>query len=545
MQTNHVKEKLQALFEAFTKNLPNKIRRLETQWKNLEMQWDPQQFQDFYREVHSLCGSAGTYGYTELGKSARSLEEYLKPLLTIDSLPPLHKFEIASLLGELRLSLEQAVPKALPGLKTADVTKSNLVYLLGADQQLIQEVKKFSHGATYYLQPVAGFSDLISAIKQDLPFALYIDLDYLKEDQASQLIQIRKEKAAIVPVLCVSDKNDLPPRLKAIRIGSQFFLQKPVDAFYLSKILDSLCDNSNEESYRILIVDDSQTLAEYYALILKNAGMTTKFITNPLSLLNAIDEFQPDLILMDIYMPNCTGLELAAVLRQEARYMRIPIIFLSTEENRFKQLSALNIGGDDFLTKPVLPRHLIETVRSRAKRASSLNYFMIRDSLTGLLNHTNILQRLEVELARASRQGFSVSFVMLDIDHFKKVNDNHGHPMGDKVLKNLSSLLLSSLRKTDIVGRYGGEEFAIIMPNTEGAACLIIMNTLREKFERLVHNINSHSFHATFSAGIANFPPLSEAKSLIASADKALYLAKREGRNRIVCFEMQSEETPS
>src|SRR5581483_11480586 len=151
-----------------------------------------------------------------------------------------------------------------------------------------------------------------------------------------------------------------------------------------------------------------------------------KTINNPLDTLRAISEFKPDLLLLDIYMPGCTGIEIASVLRQDPKYMHIPIIFLSSEEDKFKQLAALNLGGDDFLTKPVLPQHLIAAVKMRAKRAGIITSFIARDSLTNLYNHSSILHYLDLEMERAQRNQTPLSFVMIDIDFFKKINDRFG-----------------------------------------------------------------------------------------------------------------------
>jgi diguanylate cyclase (GGDEF)-like protein len=224
------------------------------------------------------------------------------------------------------------------------------------------------------------------------------------------------------------------------------------------------------------------------------------------------------------------------LLRQEPLYSRIPIVFVSTEDDKFKQLSALSLGGDDFLTKPIWPQHLIATVTSRAKRANILNFYMNTDSLTGLLNHANILQRLEIEVARARRENIPLSFIMIDLDHFKKINDRYGHPVGDQVLRKLSALLLSRFRKIDLIGRYGGEEFAVVLPNTNIAASLKICEGLREKFCQFIFNVNNSTFFATFSAGIASFPSVKDAPRLIVAADQALYKAKDNGRNQVMCF---------
>lgn len=535
MQSNEVKEKLQALLIAYTKNLPIKMGEIENLWDKLREHWDAAEFQDFHREVHSLSGSAGTYGYVELGKSARQLEIYLKALLDKSQLSVEQQHTISQLLAQLKASFLQIIPKQLESVQHSK--NDNVVFILDKDTRLVREIQKYSKESSYRIRCFPDFLSLITALKDQLPAILILDVECISDEDIPIFNNYLTKQRMPASIFCTAVKGDILTRLRAIRMGGQVFFQKPIDPFFLARALDQECGISSTRPYRILIIDDSEALAEYYALTLGEAGMITHYITNPLCFLEMINEFQPDLILMDIYMPECTGLELAAVLRQESQYTRIPIIFLSTEDDRLKQLSALSLGGDDFLTKPILPQHLIEAVRSRAKRADELNYFMTRDSLTGLLNHTNILQRLEIEFARAERESTPMSFVMIDIDLFKKVNDTYGHLIGDKVLKTLSALLTSSLRRTDVAGRYGGEEFALILPNTNAKGSLAVCNALREEFSKIPHKVNRSIFYSTFSAGISTFSPDYSVKDMITYADEALYIAKHNGRNQIVCYE--------
>ena len=220
------------------------------------------------------------------------------------------------------------------------------------------------------------------------------------------------------------------------------------------------------EPYRVLIVDDSRAQATHTERVLNSAGIVTRTLTEPIQAMDELAEFQPDLIILDMYMPACNGTELAQVIGHNDRYVSVPIIYLSAEDDLDKQLDAMSEGGDDFLTKPIKPRHLIATVRNRADRARSLKARMVRDSLTGLFNHTHTLQLLEDARFRAQRDEQPLTFAMIDIDFFKKVNDNYGHPMGDRVIKSLALFLKQRLRKSDCIGRYGGEEFAVVMPNT-------------------------------------------------------------------------------
>jgi diguanylate cyclase (GGDEF)-like protein len=159
---------------------------------------------------------------------------------------------------------------------------------------------------------------------------------------------------------------------------------------------------------------------------------------------------------------------------------------------------------------------------------------MVRDGLTGLLNHTETKGQLSIELARAKRREAPLAFAMIDLDNFKTVNDTYGHPTGDRVLKNLSRLLQQRLRKTDVIGRYGGEEFAVILIDTDGSTAFEVLDEIRAGFGQILQLSGNVEFSTTFSCGIAVFPDYPDAASLNAAADRALYEAKNSGRNQVI-----------
>jgi diguanylate cyclase (GGDEF)-like protein len=262
--------------------------------------------------------------------------------------------------------------------------------------------------------------------------------------------------------------------------------------------------------------------------------MITSVATDPTQVIPIMIENKPELVILDMYLPGCNGAEVARLIRQEDAFVGIPIIFLSAEQERSKQLRAIESGGDDFLTKPVDPHRLVHLVRTRAGRTRSMRRLMERDSLTGLLNHSYLLEVLEREMQRAARIESSLSFIMIDIDHFKSVNDTYGHLVGDHVLRSLSRLLVERLRKTDTVGRYGGEEFGVVLFNTAPEDAKRIMDELRESFGRISFHADGEEFSVTFSSGIAQFPERSEPSTLVEAADHALYVAKENGRNQVV-----------
>jgi diguanylate cyclase (GGDEF)-like protein len=193
----------------------------------------------------------------------------------------------------------------------------------------------------------------------------------------------------------------------------------------------------------------------------------------------------------------------------------------------------MRVGADGFLTKPILPEDLINAVVVRAERTRVLRSLMMRDSLTGLLNHTTLSQFLETSLAAAERHGVSLCFVMMDLDHFKRVNDNYGHPAGDQVLLALARILKQRLRGSDMIGRYGGEEFAAVLQGVSIIDAVRIIDQIREDFAALIFKAGDRTFSCSFSRGVAGFPDFASPEQIVQAADKALYASKSCGRNRV------------
>jgi diguanylate cyclase (GGDEF)-like protein len=298
--------------------------------------------------------------------------------------------------------------------------------------------------------------------------------------------------------------------------------------------IDSLSAGGAREPYHVLVVDDSPQEVADIALILQQAGMVTSVVSEADQVFSVLIETKPDLIIMSAELVGCRGTELAAVIRQQEAFVAVPILFLSSDDDQESSIDAIRVAGDEIMVKPVDPHLLVRSVALRLERFRDMRYFMERDSLTGLLNHTNLKESLATEIQRAHRIGTSVSFAMVDIDHFKQVNDTYGHLMGDRVLRSLAWLLQERLRKTDTIGRYGGEEFGIVFFNTDVHNCVATMNRIRESFGRIHHQVSEHEFSVTFSCGVAAFPEHRTAGALTLAADRALYAAKQNGRNRVV-----------
>lgn len=364
------------------------------------------------------------------------------------------------------------------------------------------------------------------------PAALVIGVHFGGENQGLTLVQeLQRHRDEPLPIIFVyqDERPSLAEQLQLMRAGG-IGLYPSTQTHSIIDELEKILDSTPEEPAKVLVVDDSQAQLHYNTKILNQAGILTETCAKPLEVLDKLSVFAPDLILLDMYMPQCTGIELARIVRQHKEFLNLPIIFLSGEEDKQRQLEAMAQGAEDFLTKPVQANHLIATVRNRIKRARQLQNLIARDSLTGLLNHTHILGALHSQIKRAGNT--PLCFAMVDIDHFKKVNDTYGHPVGDQVIRNLSLFLRQHLRRQDPIGRYGGEEFGIVLFDATEEQAIKVLDSIRSGFANLQHD--DKGLKVTFSCGLAQWRGEGESLSeLVSRADQALYLSKHQGRNRV------------
>ena len=413
-----------------------------------------------------------------------------------------------------------------------------LVYLVTKDRQFAVFISEQITHFGYFVQQVRDFKSLSNAVADHHAVAILVDIPSWDVDSPDQDVfeQLSNSSSTTNPLIFISDQDDQSVRLKSIRAGGAAFFAKPINFVGLIDKLDALNNTSSSpDPSRVLIIEDQTAVANYYQMILKMSGMDARVLTQSNSVLDEVREFHPDLILMDTFMPEINGVDLARIIRQIDEFVSIPIVFLSNEDDFGKRIEALDLGGDDFLIKPIKASHLMAVVRSRLERLKTLRSYMVRDSLTNLLNHTAFRSVLSQEVNRCKRQNARLSLAMLDIDHFKKVNDTYGHAAGDSVLKSLSRLLRQRLRKSDIVGRYGGEEFVALLLDCDAEQARSIMDEIRSHFSEIGFYPNeTKSLSVTFSCGISTFPEFQNAKYLSDAADQALYAAKAGGRNQVV-----------
>ncbi|PTN11530.1 diguanylate cyclase [Nitrosomonas aestuarii] len=535
-------EKMHQLADAFIKELPEKAEDIETMWQQLQNDWNVETLQIVHRKVHGLVGSSRTFGFEELSQIADTLEQALKILLqnkaSVDE-PQSNEIHL-----QLQ-ALNQWAHKPKNEHTQIIVEKLNSshpdsdevcrIFVVDDDQEAAQEL---ALQLSYYGYEVEAFGQLDkfrAAIKEDPNAIVLMNVEFSDDPMAGVRImkEIKQEMTDPLQVMFISPNDDLATRLEAVRAGGVAYLTKPINSAELIDQLDSFAVPQTQEPFRVLIIDDSTTVLEYHAAVLELSGMVVRAVEKTDAVMKTLLEFNPDLILIDVYMPECSGIELAKVIRQIDGLLSVPIVYLSSENDFNTQLEAMCLAGDDFLVKPIDPKRLVSAVTMRVRRARLLRGLMVRDGLTGLFNHTAIKEQLGREIVRSNRLKTPLSFAMIDVDFFKKVNDTYGHAAGDRVLKSLARLLKQRLRGTDIVGRYGGEEFAVIMTDTNAPEAAKVIDEIRKVFSRLLHMSDNREFKVTFSCGIADIKHFPDVKSVSEAADKALHDAKRKGRNQV------------
>lgn len=581
-------EQFEALRRRYAAQIADRIQAIFDAWRRLEQSgWDNSIGTETRQLAHRLAGSAAMFGFADLGAVAREidigLKEWLENGRPLDAMVRHHLAQQIALLQRMlregnatavlppALEPPSAVPSSPPS-EAAPVPESpsvppspsspspipwtaavqearshpHSIIIVEDDQALAANLSEQLRLFNYDVHVFHDLEGLPTVVRALNPAAIVMDVIFPNGDLAGieAIAAVQRERTTPLPVIFVSQRDDFAARLAAVRSGGHAYFTKPVDAGRLIDALDRLTGSEENQPLRVLIVDDDTDFGQQCAQRLEAAGMIARAIADPRETLEQLQAFQPDLVILDMYMPLCNGKELASIIRQQDRYVAIPIVFLSAETNRQQQQSALSLGADDFLAKPISPSELVAAISARATRARHIRRFLIRDSLTGLLNHQAVEEELAREFARAERLNQPLAIAIIDLDHFKRINDSYGHVVGDQVLRSLARLLQQRLRKSDLIGRHGGEEFLVALPNTSLVEARTLIDTVRSSFAALRHYGPAGMFSVTLSAGIAGYPQHRSQIGMMQAADQALYQAKREGRNRVVVDTTGQESVP-
>jgi diguanylate cyclase (GGDEF)-like protein len=298
-------------------------------------------------------------------------------------------------------------------------------------------------------------------------------------------------------------------------------------------------DNNNKKDDRpiVLIVDDTATNIGVLGACLRDHYRVKVATRGDQCLKIAASAPKPDIILLDIEMPEMDGYEVCRRLKARDNTKDIPVIFVTGRLGEENEEFGLQLGAVDYITKPISPSIVLARVNTHVKlklAQDRLRMMALHDQLTSLYNRHYLIEVAEKKVSRAKRHQEALAMLLMDVDHFKDVNDEYGHPAGDEVLKELASLLLKECRTEDIAARFGGEEFVVLLEHCNKAAAEKKAEKIREQFAAL----KPLGIKVTTSIGVAVFDcEKDNFNSWLKRADEALYEAKAQGRNKVICAE--------
>ena len=545
--------KLLTMQTKFRDSLPLRLEEIEKTWQAVKSEETiKESLELLHRLVHTLTGSAGTFACTELSNSSRALEIVLKGINDSNSNHVLTQElieQIDNMLSSLIHVSKSPIGKQLLEeviVIEADARVGKKVLLIEDDEPLNKLLASQLEHFGYDVKSIIELKEVKSAIISFKPDILIVDISFPEGSYAGieeiDRFDFMSHIGVDIPKIFISGRQDIEARLQVVRAGGLAYLSKPLSISHMLEKVREFSQTAEEDNYQILVIDDDSALVDLMTFVLEQAGMDVQGVIHPKEALDAISRQKPDLILMDIHMPWCSGIELAQVIRQQSNFAGIPIIFLSSETDADVQFTAVLKGGDDFLIKPIDINRLPIFIKAKAHRARALNALMIKDGLTGLYNHTYIKELIETEMFRSERSKADFSVVMLDVDHFKHVNDTYGHVVGDQVLRSLSHFLLQRLRKSDKVGRYGGEEFMVLLPDTDLSEAKVLFDNILEDFRDVHHHdLDANEFEVTFSGGVISNQITKDTSLMLELVDQTLYKAKTTGRNQVLVTEKLPE----
>jgi diguanylate cyclase (GGDEF)-like protein len=499
--------------------------------------------QRLMRTFHAFSGSGGTHGFPRITEIGRAAEKECLDHIGDGKAPTAADLDrwrrrAAELQAELDSPTEPTPePRATARPRPASFNPPEIL-LVDDDPKVLAILRRYVEQEGMRVRTAGTHAEALRSLESRMPDGLVVDI-VLPDGSGYDLVERTRGMPGgdVPPVLVISVRSGFLDKVEATHCGADGYFEKPVDWETLMRRLVHLLDRNQPQGSRVLSVEDDPVQAAFLYTVLETAGYTVKVCDDPTRFESDLTSFRPDLVLMDVVLPGMTGYDLVKFIRQYERYAALPVIFLTTEAQMEAKIRGTAAGGDDYLAKPVTPALLLTSVAARIERSRLLGSLLSRDGLTRLLTHTAFLERARAAYARARRpRARPVIWVMLDLDRFKTINDRFGHPVGDRVLVGLAALFRRRLRPTDTVGRYGGEEFAILLEDLNLDEATQVLDRLREEFACMeLKGAEGEVFHATLSAGLALLDPATmELDGWRDAADKALYTAKSTGRNRIV-----------
>ena len=516
--------------DVFVAQLPKRVAAIEDVWSKLStVDWNQDQLESLYDRVCEISEYSKTLGLFQLNESVFSLEVYLSSFVGSDIRPDVSQMEAIS--GLVRALNAAAKVTASSGVEP--IGGQVTIFVLGEKGGLTTELGTALGKVDADVHFFSDVDALLQQMHKHPPSVVIADTAMLAEmpPLSAELVRMRSHMALQIPLLFISNSSSLQLRVDAIRAGGDGYFVSPLDADAIAAQIGDMAMPDQRDPYRVVVVEDDPTQADFAGSILRKAGMNVLLVTEPTQVIGKLREFAPDLILMDIYMPEVNGIELTTVIRDYPEFVALPIVFLSGEQNADKQLDALSVGGDDFIAKPIRPKHLQSVVQTRIRRARQLKkatgQTAKHDRVTGLFSRQHFLDKVGRVIEHD--QGHSATAIMaIRPDDVQRLREKLGVGGTDHLMSDFGTVLDQHINETDLAARIGDHDFGVLLKRDSNA-------DVEQAARNLLAEIGTHAFEAdldlTASGGLCLIDHRhADANGVVNRALAACEEAQRGGR---------------
>jgi diguanylate cyclase (GGDEF)-like protein len=486
---------------------------------------------DARNAAHSLIGSVGTFGFIRASEAARELElELAEPVA--ERAPAM-----SMLVAAVRRELQSEVLVLRGAQRNEPVDDQLRIMVVDDDLELCERIAAEAVSREMLCDVAASPREARALCAEHAPAIVLLDLTFPPDGMTDAYALLSELSAATppIPVLVLTGTGVFTDRVEAARRGSRAFLPKSMAPAQVLDAVEQFRARDRLQATRVLVVDDEPAVLDAMRALLAGHDLEVSTLADPFQFWETLQEVAPELLILDVDMPGINGPELCRTVRNDPRWNRLAVIFATARTDAATIAEVFDAGADDYIPKPIDGAELINRVANRLERIRLYRAQAETDYLTGLDNRPKATDGLTQLVALADRFAEPLSVAMLDIDNLKLVNDRHGHPVGDSVLRRLGEHLRRDFRGTDVVGRWGGEEFIVGMYGmTRHNGVERLAGTLR-RFGQEHFTGSRGTFQASFSAGVAEYPlDGPDLAAVSRAADQALYRAKAAGRSRVL-----------
>ncbi|MDW3095041.1 MAG: diguanylate cyclase [Gammaproteobacteria bacterium] len=542
-------EKFERIREIYVESFPEKIQDLRQCWADLNSTQEYIEPLSTLRVlVHKIAGSSGSHDFDDIHVLAKKVEEKIVEILDEKATWVKDKQITGNLVQQLVDMLENQLlnynfsdeeEDKIPRLDALQLSHRELVIFIVSHRSV--ELSLLSNLLETRGFTVIAFSTIerAQAMAQTVaPSIVVLDLG-----DANQIKLNKKTKDAFEAVenqlpafVVISRRDDVETRKMAAKFEAEAFFATPINAHNFSSTLDVVLESRGSNGCRVLLIDKDKKRISYIEKALLCENIKCRSISMIDGIVDELVNFKPDLILIAHDKDDSYWRDGARIIRLHESHFNMPIIFLMEDEDNQAKLEALHAGADDCIFGHELQNEQFLILKQRILRFRRANHLIIMDSLTGALNRDAFLERANEEISLSIRRKESICLAMIDVDHFKQINDENGHVVGDYVLRHISDYLNNRLRRSDVVGRYAGDEFLVLLPDTDLDSAYLVLDMIRKNL--VAHNIkvNNADVRVSISLGLIAARPTEplDIETLIVEADKKLYEAKVAGRNMLV-----------